>query len=355
METAAMSIPKKIYILVLNWNNWKDTIECLESVFQSRYPNFQVICIDNASTDGSAQMIKEWAEGRRVLNSSFFTFDAANKPIPVVTYDKKTAEEGGDAGQEDSPVSPVQRYPLIFIHAGANLGYAGGNNIAIRYVLKKGDGAYLWILNNDAVVNKDALSAMVETIEKNAGVGMAGSKLLYYDRPHILQAAGGCKLSPLMGNTELIANNQEDSGRWNEPLEPDYICGASVLVKKEVIETIGLMDESYFLYWEDADWGVRARRKNFKLLYCPKSSVWHKEGGTSGSVNPLTDYYWSRNGLFFMKKFYPALLSITPFSYLVKYTIVRLIRKQPLNFSAFIRGSLDFIKGRRGKLARPPQ
>ena len=85
----------KTYILVLNWNNWRDTIECLESVFQNSYPNYQVVCIDNGSTDDSEQKIKEWAEGKRVVTSNYFTFNANNKPIPCITYDRKTAEEGG--------------------------------------------------------------------------------------------------------------------------------------------------------------------------------------------------------------------------------------------------------------------
>ena len=122
------------------------------------------------------------------------------------------------------------------------------------------------------------------------------------------------------------------------------------MVTKEFINTVGLPDESYFLYWEDADWGLRARRKKFKLVYCPKSRVWHKEGGTSGGINPLTDYYWTRNGLFFMKRFYPALLPLIPFSYLAKYTIVKLMRRQPFNFKSFLRGIVDFTKGKRGKL-----
>jgi GT2 family glycosyltransferase len=115
------------------------------------------------------------------------------------------------------------------------------------------------------------------------------------------------------------------------------------------METIGLLDESYFLYWEDADWGMRARKEKYKLLYCPKSRVWHKEGGTSGGINPLMDYYWTRNGLAFMKKFYPAFLPLVPFAYLAKHTIVRILRRQPMNFSAFMRGVCDFCAGRTGQ------
>lgn len=340
---------QKVYILILNWNNWRDTVECLESVFRSSYPDFQVVCVDNASNDGSEKMIKEWAGARHLVKSAFLKFDDVNQPIPVVSYNRKTAEAGGMPEKERALTSQDRTYPLIYIQSGGNKGYAGGNNIAIRYVMKKGDGAYVWILNNDTVVDKDALSAMVRDIEERPGTGMAGSKLLYYDRPHILQAAGGCRIAPWLGNTRLIGNNQEDGDKWDKPFSPDYICGASLLVKKEVIEAVGLLDESYFLYWEDADWGLRARRENYKLLYCPGSRVWHKEGGTSGGITPLTDYYWTRNGLAFMKKFHPSLLPVVPFAYLAKHTLVRILRRQPLNLGAFIKGVRDFCAGRTGK------
>jgi GT2 family glycosyltransferase len=347
-----MSVLQKVYILIINWNNWEDTVECLESVFQGSYPNFQVICIDNGSTDGSEQKIKDWAGGKITASNVFFEFNADNKPIQFITYDKETAENGGDPEKESSLVHKGAGHALIFIRTGSNYGYAGGNNIGMRYVLKKGDGQLVWILNNDTVVDRDALSEMIAGIDNSPGVGMAGSKLLYFDKVNVLQSAGGCNLSAWSGNTRLIANNQEDDGRWDEPSEPDYICGASLLVKREAIENIGLMDENYFLYWEDADWGVRARREGYRLLYCPKSRVWHKEGGTGGGVNLTTDYYWTRNGLFFMKKFYPVFLPLIPFSYFIKYTLVRLIRKKPLNFLGFSRGVLDFIRGRTGKIKR---
>jgi GT2 family glycosyltransferase len=340
---------EKVYILVLNWNNWKDTVECLESIFQLRYTHFQVICIDNASTDGSEDMIKEWAAGRHIVESRYFAFDEGNKPIPVVTYDRKTAEEGGDPETERSLTLSNGSYPLIFIRSGGNLGYAGGNNVAMRYASKKGDSSFVWVLNNDTVSDKDALSEMVATIAQDTTTGMVGSKLLYYDREDILYAAGGCRISAWSCNSKLVANNRKDGAEWDEPFEPDYICGASLLVRNEVIETVGMFDDRYFLYWEDADWGVRTRRKQFKLVYCPQSRVRHKEGGTTGGVNPVNDYYWTRNGLMFMQKFYPFLLPLAPVSYLAKYTVVRLLKGQPMNFTAFMKGCLDFLRGRTGE------
>jgi GT2 family glycosyltransferase len=337
----------KVYILVLNWNNWRDTIECLESVFQNNYRNYQVVCIDNASTDDSEHRIKEWAAGNHKVMSRYVCFNTDNKPIPVVTYDRKTGAES--SGTERDLSLKEQREPLIFMRMERNAGYAGGNNAGIRYVLEKGDGPFIWILNNDTVIEKDALAALVKNAALDAAVGMIGSKLLSYADPNVLQAAGGGRIFPALGNTKLVANNQEDNGRWDEPLELDYICGASLFVRRAVIEEIGLMDERYFLYWEDADWGMRAKRKGYKLLYCPESRVWHKEGGTSGGISPLTDYYWTRNGLLFAKKLYPIFLPFIPLSYLLKYTIVRMVKRQPLNIVSFLSGIVDFCKGKTGQ------
>jgi GT2 family glycosyltransferase len=158
-----------------------------------------------------------------------------------------------------------------------------------------------------------------------------------------------------MGNAALLARDQKDDGRWNCVADLDYICGASLLVKKEVIENIGLLDDSYFLYWEDVDWGMRARIKRYALVYCAGSKVWHKEEATSEGTSCIADYYWTRNGLFFMKKFYRWLLPLTLLSYLMKHTVLRLIRKQPTNFSAFIKGLQDFLKRRTGKWEDNPE
>jgi GT2 family glycosyltransferase len=339
----------KVYILVLNWNNWRDTVECLESIFQNNYSNYQVVCIDNASTDDSEYRIKEWAAGNLKVTSRYVYFNSDNKPIPVVTYDRKTGAESGGTEREKTLCPKEQQQPLIFIRTEKNAGYAGGNNAGIRYVLEKGDGPFIWILNNDTVIEKDALAALVKYAARDATVGMIGSKLLCYNNPNVLQAAGGGRIFPALGNTNLVAYNQKDNGKWDLPCDLDYICGASLFVKRAVIEEIGLMDERYFLYWEDADWGTRARRKGYKLLYCHESRILHKEGGTSGGITPLTDYYWTRNGLLFAKKLYPIFLPFIPLSYLLKYTIVRMVKKHPLNIVSFLSGIVDFCKGKTGK------
>ncbi len=294
-----------VYIIIVNWNNWKDTLACMESILENGYADFRLLVVDNGSIDSSEERIRMWA-----------------------------IEKG---------------HSVEIIQTGANLGFTGGNNAGLKYALREKDCDYLWILNNDTVIDKNALRALVNCIESAPSIGMAGSKLLYYTEPSKIQNAGGCKIAPCLGNSVVVANNVLDDGSWESPFEPDYINGASLLVKKEVVEKIGLFDENYFLYWEDADWGVRARRAGYKLIYCPESRVFHKEGGTGGKLNPLTDYYWTRNGLYFVKKFYWWYVPLVIGAYFFKFLIVRPLKGQPTNLASFLRGIADFLSGKWNK------
>lgn len=296
---------------MLNWNGWKDTIACVESILDLGHADFSLLIVDNGSTDGSEERIRAFL------------------------HEKKRPQ------------------PWEVLQTGANLGYAGGNNAGLRRAMEDGWADYIWLLNNDTVVDKDALSAMLSCFKNDPQTGMAGSKLLYHNRPSVIQGAGGCRLTPWFGNTALIGNDVPDGkGRHDEKENPDYISGASLLVKKEVIKKIGVFDENYFLYWEDADWGIRARRAGYGLIYCPESRVFHKEGGTCGKTTQLTDYYWVRNGLYFTKKFYPWFLPSALPAYLFKYLVLRplKLKKGPANAKALFRGIFDFLRSRTGKM-----
>jgi len=347
----ADKLRSRVCILILNWNNWQDTVECLESVFQGSYREYQVVVVDNDSTDSSEKKIKEWAEGKIKTQNPFIHYNTHNKPIPFVSYDRQAAESGGNLELEKSLSASLTGdipHPLVFIQTGVNLGYAWGNNIGLRFALKRVCISHIWILNNDTVCHLDALKELMACIESDNNIGAAGSKLLYYDRPDILHLAGGCRITPWLGNTSMIGAGKKDDGKWDRPLEPDYISGASMLIKKKVLEDVGLLDERYFLYWEDADLGMRMRRMGYRLLYCPASRVWHQEGGSVGRLSRSADYYWVRNGLYFMQKFYPGLLPIIPLSYFLKFTLLRLVKRQPLHFSSFLSGVKDFITGKTG-------
>lgn len=303
----------RVGIVILNWNGWKDTVECLESVFRNSYPNFSVIVCDNDSNDDSIKNIKEWAEG--VLQGSVAEQSALNtlsyppvpKPISCKEYSREHAERGG----EQSNLEPQ----LVLIKTGGNLGFAGGNNVGLRYVLARDDYDYVWLLNNDTVIHDKALMEMVLQMGKEPKAGICGSTLLYYHEPQKVQALGGATYDEWFGRGKFIGSGIPVAETWKvsdvtEKLE--YVIGASMLVRKSFLIEVGLMCEDYFLYFEEIDWALRGK-PNFGLTYAKNSVVYHKEGGSTrkGKVlGEIPDYYGARNRLIFTCKFYPYALPI---------------------------------------------
>lgn len=292
------------FILILNYNGWRDTVECLESVQRLTYPNYRIVVIDNGSTDGSMDRIKDWAVGELTVESNFFTYDPSTKPVRWIEYDRATAEAGGLPELEAEIETLPSNRRMVLIQTGANLGYAGGNNVGIRYALKRG-ADYVWLLNNDTVVDRDALTEMVGLVESNRKTGIVGSKLLYYDKPTIIQAAGGGRFNFWTGLARHYGWLDPDDGRWDRPFSPHYVTGASMLVKRQCFEDVGLLDESFFLYGEEVDWQLRARKIGWETMYCPTSVVYHKEGGTAGYKSPLAEFYGTRANVWVCRRHAP--------------------------------------------------
>lgn len=322
---------EKVYIMVLNWNNWKDTLECLESMSGITYPSYEVVVIDNSSSDDSVDRIKDWLQDPENIDKVKGEF---------VLYDRQQAETVEGSAESGR---------FVIIQTGENLGYAGGNNVGIRYALARGDCGYVWILNNDTVVEPEALSALVKCLGQDERIGAAGSRLIYYHSPGIVQAKGGSRLYPMQGNTVAVGEGEPDKPFDGEPPRIDYACGASVIVREDVLLSVGLMNEDYFLYWEDVDWGQRMRLAGYSIVPCNSSRVLHKEGASTGYFSPKADYYWVRNGLRFTARYYPMYLPLVMFSYFIKYTVFRLFRSQPFNPVAALRGVVDFVMRESGK------
>jgi hypothetical protein len=212
---------------------------------------------------------------------------------------------------------------MMVIRTTANLGFAGGNNVGIRCALSAGDADYVWLLNYDTVVRPLALSAMVARMKAVPEAGICGSTLLYYDDPRMIQSLGGARYLKWAGvGVQLGAG-----GRWPievraESIERElsYVSGASMLVSRQFLETIGLMEEGYFLYFEEIDWARRAAGR-FKLAYAPGSVVLHKEGSAIGSSrtgrrrSPQSFFWLMRSRLRFTAKYHPeALATVTLYS-----------------------------------------
>lgn len=298
-------------VVLLNWNGWQDTIECLESLLASDYTDFQVVVCDNGSRDGSLERIQAWADGHLDAKKGgppWRKLDASplRKPVIWTRYTRAEAERGGSEGRDAK---------LVLIDNEANLGFAAGNNVGLRYALARKEFAYFWLLNNDTVVARDALRRLVERMEAVPGAGMAGSTLLYYHHPERVQAWGGGRYDPRLGVSShlgILAPAEQKPDVAEVEREMAYVVGASLMVSRPFLENIGLMNESYFLYYEEIDWACRARDR-YALAYAADSLVYHKEGGTVGSshtgqASTLSMKFLYGNRLKFARRFYPRYL-----------------------------------------------
>jgi GT2 family glycosyltransferase len=322
MQKDETSLPKVVVVLV-NYNGWQDTIECLESLLRSNASNVKIVIVDNASQNDSLLKIESWARGElnpwsRPSNPlRAYFFPPCQKPYPYEKFQYQNGqftfvEEHSPSSDKLNPLNPI-----VLIDAGTNLGFAGGNNLGICFASVSDHPDYFWLLNNDTVVPPGSLSQKIFFAEKRKAegrkVGIIGSKLFYYHEPHLLQAVGG-KYQKWFALSKHIGVFETDHGQYDQKLELDYIIGASMFVPKAFIDDVGLMAENYFLYYEELDWAERGKRKGWALELCPSSIVYHKEGASIGGTalkkkkSALSAYYGMKNRLVFTKRFYPEML-----------------------------------------------
>lgn len=295
----------QVCIVILNWNGWQDTIECLESVFRLDHPGFAVIVCDNSSTDDSLQYIHRWAEGGLVASCAnpqlaHLTSPPVAKPVPTISFPNPQAAFR----------APPPDCPLVLIQTGHNLGFAGGCNVGMQYALARSQCEYVWLLNNDTVVSKESLAALVSRSNAEPSLGICGSVLLDYSSPQCVQAFGGHGYSP---RTARVLTHPRRGPSQPQSLHRKiaYVHGASMLVRREFLQTVGLMDERYFLYFEELDWAMRARGR-YSIGFAPSSFVYHKEGATIGTKaqrgarSLLSETHAARNRILFTRRFFPA-------------------------------------------------
>jgi GT2 family glycosyltransferase len=191
-----------------------------------------------------------------------------------------------------------EQHPWVeILETHANLGFAGGNNEGIRLALGR-DAKYIWLLNNDTTVEPQTLSALVAAAEVDPSLGEIGSVLYYADQPDTVQAWGGGAINLWSGT----------SRHYHEPVASeklDYLTGASVLIPSHVLRKVGLLDEGYFMYWEDTDFSYRIRASGWKLGIAASARLLHKESASSGRKSPIMERYVSVSGIRFLSKYAP--------------------------------------------------
>lgn len=264
-----MDFKKNIAVVIVNFNNWKYTIPCIESVLSSNKKPCWVFVIDNASQDSSFEKLEEWA-----INN------LRPEQVVLINKDKYFATS-----------NPPYHNTVTIVKNTENKGYAAGNNIGISLGLKWGADA-VWILNNDTLVHPDALKAMTERLFSKPHPGLCGSLICYMDQPQKVQCRAGGKSNKWTGFSVLNGQNMtvEQATRENpDDIEKaiDFIYGASVMASRKFIEDVGPMDERYFLYSEEQDWAYSSQGR-FDFAYAANALVFHKEGAsTEFSANKM--------------------------------------------------------------------
>ncbi|MDA0989485.1 MAG: glycosyltransferase family 2 protein [Verrucomicrobia bacterium] len=254
MTSPTSSAQPAVFILVLNWNNGPDTLDCLASLAQLAYANFRVVVIDNGSSDESLNDIR-------------------------------------------------QAYPdVTTLSNPTNLGFAEGNNVGIRHALDAG-ADFVLLLNNDTTVDPDLLNALVTAHATVDRPGFLGAKIFYHGDPNriwmgrpVWQAESGC--------FEHVGLNAIDAAPAESRVEEmAYACGCALFVSADTVRHVGMMDPRFFCYYEEVDWCFRAAALGYRHYYVPAAKVWHKVSATSGgNQSPVVRYFRTRNALLWARR-----------------------------------------------------
>lgn len=268
----------RVAVILLNWRNYSDTLECIDSIVSSGIDLRDVIVVDNDSQNESVNIIR--------------------RSIP----------------------------DLEILESGHNGGFAYGCNAGIRIALER-DYEYIWLLNNDTLINIQTLPQMLNIFseENSREIGIVGSLIRYLEFPYEIQALGGGSINYLTGQTKNIL----EFGNLDKL---DYITGASMLISRKVFEEIGLLDEGYFMYWEDVEFCVRAQKAGFGIAVATDSLVLHKEGASVGSEDPRKILIQNKA----QTKFFCSYSKIWPVPLLI-YSLGRSIK-------SILRGNLETAK-----------
>lgn len=266
----------KLSIISVNYNGLKDTCELIDSIpFND---TMEVIVVDNASTEDEASIIQE-------------------------------------------------KYPqVIVIRSDKNLGFAGGNNLGI----KEAKGKYIFLINNDTFFKDFNVQVLIDRLESTSIIGVVCPKIRFAWGNNPIQFTGYTPLSQITVRNQAIGFGEEDKGQYGTPHSTPYAHGAAMMIKREVIEKVGLMPECYFLYYEELDWSMMITRADYEIWYEPTCTIYHKESQSTGQSSPLRTYYITRNRLLLVKRNWKGPTKYLSYLYLICIVATRDILKYTL-------------------------
>jgi GT2 family glycosyltransferase len=291
-----------VAVVILNWNQEKDTAECLSSLRAVRGGPLRVILVDNGSPPESVDRLER-------------TFSEA-----------------------------------LVIRLPENQGFAAGNNAGIARAVQEG-ASHILLLNNDTLVDPNFLAPLLEGL-KEPKTGMVGPKIYYHPEVTRIWFAGGM-IDWRTGRQWHLGADELDKGQWDRPREVDYITACCLLAPAGLFQEIGGLDERYFIYFEETDWNLRARRRGYQCRYLPDSRIYHKVSQAMKTGSPTSDYYYTRNRLLFFKSHAPARYRIWLIALYtarsLRYAYTLRSQRRPLNATAVASGVYDFYRARFGK------
>ncbi len=239
-----------VSVITINYDHPEVTCQMLDSLKKISYPEIEIIVVDNASPN-------------------------------------------------DDPSIIQRRFPeVVFIRSEKNLGFAGGNNLGIR----RAKGEYILLLNNDTEVDPGFLEPLVDKLQSDQGIGAVSPKIKYFSQPDTFQYAGLSEMNPYTIRSHGIGFRTKDNGQYDHDRPTAYVHGAAMLIPVSVVQKVGLMAESYFLYYEELDWGIRIHKAGYSLWYVHNSVVFHKESMSTGKLSPLKTYYMNRARLLYLRR-----------------------------------------------------
>jgi hypothetical protein len=340
-----------VVMVVLNYNGGKHVLQCLESMFQITYPNYNVVLIDNASIDNSLELIKEWAEGRISPESRFFKYNPEGKPIKYIEYTRLEAEAGG--GRERELGNPPFTRKLIFIRNEENFGNARGCNIGIRYSFNVLNSDFVLLLDNEVIVAPDFLDKLINIASKETDAGILGPTIYTGDTKEVW-AEGGI-IDYWRGKAIQKGPKLSAMAKGKDYVPMDWISTCCALVSRRMYQSAGLLDEDFSWGMEEVEYGIRATKKGFKALFVPDARVWHDQERSAEHMQRRRKLYYNvtKNQFILMWKHWGKLqFAIATFYYFAhqsSYLFRFLLYSRDWEAVRLrLRGLLDFLKERKG-------